>query len=64
MPDQYVINSYPEGPGIFLGSIIGRVVGDVTITHDEIEGLMAGLLYTGSPLFFGYFFIQAVLSGD
>jgi NADH dehydrogenase len=30
-------------------SLVGRVVGDVTITHDETEGLMAGLLYTGSP---------------
>lgn len=25
------------------------MVNDVIITHDEIEGLMAGLLYVGSP---------------
>jgi len=36
-----------------MGYILGRFVSvlhhDVTITRDEIEGLMAGLLYTGSP---------------
>jgi NADH dehydrogenase len=39
----------PRDLGYFFGAIVGRVVGDVTITHDEIEGLMAGLLYTASP---------------
>ncbi len=39
----------PRDLGYFLGSIVGRIVGDVTITHDEIEGLMSGLLYTDSP---------------
>ncbi len=38
----------PRDLGYFFGSIVGRVIGDVTITHDEIEGLMADLLYTES----------------
>lgn len=38
----------PRDLGYFLGSIVGRIVGDVTITHDEIEGLMADLLHTES----------------
>ena len=29
--------------------MVGKVLGDVSITRDEIEGLMAGLLYTDSP---------------
>lgn len=41
--------SIPKELGYFLGVIVGRFLGDVTITHDEIEGLMAGLLYTNSP---------------
>jgi NADH dehydrogenase len=32
-----------------FGSFVGKIVGDVTISHDEIEGLMAGLLCTDSP---------------
>lgn len=39
----------PRDLGFFFGSIAGRVMRDITITHDEIEGLMAGLLYTDSP---------------
>ena len=35
--------------GYWVGSLIGGVVGDVTITKEEIEGLMAGLLYVDSP---------------
>ncbi|KCZ71475.1 nucleoside-diphosphate-sugar epimerase [Candidatus Methanoperedens nitroreducens] len=33
----------------FVGALIGKIVGDVTITRDEIEGLMADLLCTDSP---------------
>jgi NADH dehydrogenase len=37
----------------FKGYLVGKLVGflqhDVTITYDEIRGLMAGLLYTESP---------------
>lgn len=35
--------------GYLAGSIMGRLMGDVLITRDEIEGLMAGLLCTKSP---------------
>ncbi|MBI5633685.1 MAG: NAD(P)H-binding protein [Nitrospirae bacterium] len=34
--------------GYSIGSIIGKLLGDVAITYDEIEGLMADLLYTES----------------
>jgi len=39
----------PRDLGYLFGWLVGKVVGDVTITHDEIEGLIAGLLYTDSP---------------
>jgi uncharacterized protein YbjT (DUF2867 family) len=39
----------PPALGYAVGSLVGRILGDVTITHDEVEGLMAGLLHTGSP---------------
>ncbi|MFZ0547202.1 MAG: NAD(P)H-binding protein [Candidatus Promineifilaceae bacterium] len=39
----------PPSLGYLVGSIIGRLVGDVLITQDEVEGLMADLLYTPSP---------------
>lgn len=42
------IISIPPAVGYLLGSFVGKIVGDVTITRDEIEGLMAGLLYTDS----------------
>jgi NADH dehydrogenase len=38
----------PRDLGYLFGSIVGRLMGDVIITHDEIEGLMAGLLYMDS----------------
>ncbi len=38
----------PRALGYFVGSIVSKIFGDVTITRDEIEGLMAGLLYTDS----------------
>ena len=41
--------SVPPWLGYGAGWIIGQCTGDVTITRDEIEGLMAGLLYTTSP---------------
>ncbi|MGE5221867.1 MAG: SDR family oxidoreductase [Omnitrophica WOR_2 bacterium] len=31
------------------GWILGKILGDVLITRDEIEGLMGGLLFTASP---------------
>ncbi len=35
--------------GLMLGKLVGIFHDDVTITYDEIRGLMAGLLYTDSP---------------
>lgn len=35
--------------GFAAGWLVGKMLGDIVITRDEIEGLMAGLLYTGSP---------------
>ncbi|MCB8983015.1 MAG: NAD(P)H-binding protein [Ardenticatenaceae bacterium] len=40
------ILSIPAGLGYAVGQIIGQLVNDVLITREEIEGLMAGLLYT------------------
>ena len=42
------IISIPPGVGYLVGSLLGAIVGDVMITRDEIEGLMADLLYTES----------------
>jgi NADH dehydrogenase len=39
----------PPALGYLVGAIIGRLVGDVLITQDEVEGLMADLLHTDSP---------------
>ena len=44
------IVSVPPWLGYAVGSVIGRMVGDVFITREEIEGLMADLLYVdGAP---------------
>ncbi len=43
------IISLPPRLGYLAGWAIGDVMGDVTITWPEVEGLMAGLLYTSSP---------------
>lgn len=39
----------PPALGYLAGTIIGRLVGDVLITQDEVDGLMADLLHTDSP---------------
>jgi nucleoside-diphosphate-sugar epimerase len=39
----------PPGLGYLAGLLIGRLVGDVLITRDEIDGLMQDLLYTPAP---------------
>jgi NADH dehydrogenase len=39
----------PPALGYLAGVVIGRLVGDVLITRDEVDGLMADLLYTDSP---------------
>jgi uncharacterized protein YbjT (DUF2867 family) len=41
--------SVPLRLGFGAGWIIGRLVGDVFVTREEIEGLMAGLLYADAP---------------
>jgi NADH dehydrogenase len=41
--------SVPDSIGYMVGWFIGKIVGDVVITHEEIEGLKADLLYTDSP---------------
>ncbi|MDP6438053.1 MAG: NAD(P)H-binding protein [Candidatus Brocadiia bacterium] len=41
--------SVPPTLGHVAAIAIGKIVGDVIVTRDEIEGLMAGLLYVDSP---------------
>lgn len=43
-----IIHLKPE-LALFLSGIIGRVVGDVVLTADEVRGLMAGLLVSRDP---------------
>ncbi len=43
------IISLPPVLGYAAGWLIGRLVGDVLITRDEVSGLMQDLLYTNSP---------------
>jgi NADH dehydrogenase len=39
----------PPWLGYLVGAVFGRLVGDVLITQDEVDGLMEDLLYTDSP---------------
>jgi NADH dehydrogenase len=39
----------PPAAGFAFGRLLGRLVGDVLVTRDEIEALMAGLLHVDSP---------------
>ncbi|MFX4261479.1 SDR family oxidoreductase [Pelotomaculum propionicicum] len=43
------IISVPDFAGYNIGRLIGRLVGDITITEEEIKGLKANLLWTNSP---------------
>jgi uncharacterized protein YbjT (DUF2867 family) len=43
------IVSVPPLAGYLAGWAVGRVMGDVLLTRDEIRGLMANLLYVDSP---------------
>jgi nucleoside-diphosphate-sugar epimerase len=43
------IASVPPQIGYAVGWLLGKIVGDVVITKDEIEGLMADLLYVDAP---------------
>jgi NADH dehydrogenase len=44
-----LIVSVPPSLGYLIGLVIGKLVGDVMITRDEIGGLMSNLLYIDSP---------------
>lgn len=44
------ILSVPPSVGYAAGWLLGRLVGDVVITREEIEGLMADLLHVDAPL--------------
>ena len=39
------INSISPGLGLFMAKVIGKIMGDVLITREEIGGLMSDLLY-------------------
>ncbi len=39
----------PPGPALLLSRGVGRVVGDVVLTQQEVAGLMAGLLVSKAP---------------
>lgn len=41
--------SVPDSIGYMVGWFLGKIIGDVVITREEIEGLKADLLYTDSP---------------
>jgi NADH dehydrogenase len=43
------IISVPPWFGYAMGWLLGSLVGDVVITRDEIEGLMADLLHVEAP---------------
>jgi uncharacterized protein YbjT (DUF2867 family) len=43
------IISVPPAIGYLAGWLVGKLVGDVTITREEIAGLMADLLYVDAP---------------
>lgn len=43
------ILSLPPWMGYAVGALLGKIVGDVIITREEIEGLMADLLCVDSP---------------
>jgi NADH dehydrogenase len=44
-----LIISVPPVIGYIAAKLIGKIVNDALLTRDEIEGLMAGLLYVDSP---------------
>ncbi len=46
---RHPVLSVPPWLGYAVGAVLGKIVGDVIITREEIEGLMADLLYVDSP---------------
>ncbi len=43
------ILSIPPALGFFVSKLVGRFVGDVIVTREEIDGLMANLLHVNTP---------------
>lgn len=43
------IISIPPWAGYYLAVLLGKLMGDVVLTRDEVEGLMAGLLSVDAP---------------
>jgi len=43
------ILSIPPSMGYLASWVMGKILGDVLVTRDEITGLMSNLLYTQSP---------------
>jgi len=46
---QRPMMSLPPWLGYLVAVLVGKFVGDVTLTREEIDGLMRDLLYTDSP---------------
>ena len=44
-----LIISVPPAIGYIIANLVGKMLNDVLITREEVEGLMAGLLYVDSP---------------
>ena len=44
-----LIISVPPTIGYIIANLVGKMLDDVLITREEVEGLMAGLLYVDSP---------------
>jgi NADH dehydrogenase len=43
------IISIPPRAGYYLAVLLGKLMGDVVLTRDEVEGLMGGLLSVDAP---------------
>ena len=41
--------SVPPWLGYWIAAVLGRILGDVIVTREEIEGLMTGLLCVDTP---------------
>jgi len=44
-----LVTHVPPGLALGLSQIVSRLVGDIILTRDEVDGLLAGLLETSSP---------------
>ena len=41
--------SVPKWLGYAMATLLGKIMGDILVTREEIEGLTAGLLYVDGP---------------